>query len=362
MVTKTRDNRDWSDLAIPPGELLGETLEELGMSQQELAHRIGRPYQAISEIVNGKKEITPDTALELEKTIGVPAHIWTNLETDYRMTLARNREQEQLERQAESLEEFPVSAMERRGWITKHIQTTDRVRAVLEFLGVASFDAWRENRLSVTGFSLADQNEIISPGALAVWLRKGVLDGMNTETAPYDRTRFREAVAYCRTLTREPPEVFPGRMAEECGKGGVAVVFVKEFPKIRAHAVARWLSPAKGLIQLSSRWASRDMFWFNFFHECSHVLRHRVKDVHIHGINGESDDENEANRFAANTLVPPPDWTRFLASDEFTPVTVSEFAGEMEIDPGIVVGRLQHEKRIGYNQLTKLKSRLKWVE
>src|SRR6266700_8057957 len=81
--------RVWPDIALPPGELLAETLETLGLSQADLARRAGRPAQAINEMIRGTKEITPDTALQLERVLGVPAHIWTRLEADYRCNLAR---------------------------------------------------------------------------------------------------------------------------------------------------------------------------------------------------------------------------------------------------------------------------------
>jgi HTH-type transcriptional regulator/antitoxin HigA len=76
-------------VAIPPGEHLADTLRELGMSQSELARKIGRPVQAINQIVNGSKGITAETALQLEDATGVPAHVWVRLEGDYRLNRAR---------------------------------------------------------------------------------------------------------------------------------------------------------------------------------------------------------------------------------------------------------------------------------
>lgn len=97
MATDTRQRRQatsstgrpWSDVAIPPGETLAETLASLGLSQAELARRAQRPVQAINEIVRGKKEITAETALAFERVLGVPAHVWIRLEGDYRLTAAR---------------------------------------------------------------------------------------------------------------------------------------------------------------------------------------------------------------------------------------------------------------------------------
>ena len=62
-----------SDTPIPPGEFLREHLEESGMSQAELARRLGRPRQAVNEIIRGKKAITAETALQLERVLFDPS-------------------------------------------------------------------------------------------------------------------------------------------------------------------------------------------------------------------------------------------------------------------------------------------------
>ena len=59
--------------AVPPGETLRETIESLGMTQAELAQRTGRPKKAINEIIQGKTAITAETAIQLERALGVPA-------------------------------------------------------------------------------------------------------------------------------------------------------------------------------------------------------------------------------------------------------------------------------------------------
>jgi HTH-type transcriptional regulator/antitoxin HigA len=86
MVTKTDA---YPDIAIPPGEFLAEEIEARSMSQKELAKRMGRPLNAINEIINGKKAITADTALQLEEVMPeIPARFWLNLETDFQLTRA----------------------------------------------------------------------------------------------------------------------------------------------------------------------------------------------------------------------------------------------------------------------------------
>ena len=86
MATKTDT---YPDVAIPPGEYLAEEIEARGFSQKELARRMGRPPNAINEIINGKKAITAETALQLEAVMPeLPARFWLNLETDYQLTKA----------------------------------------------------------------------------------------------------------------------------------------------------------------------------------------------------------------------------------------------------------------------------------
>lgn len=87
-----------SDLPIPPGEYLAEVIAELGMTKDELARRMNPARGAkpcpvrISANFAGHKAITSDTALQLEKVVGVSAHIWTGLEAEYRLNLVRLQE------------------------------------------------------------------------------------------------------------------------------------------------------------------------------------------------------------------------------------------------------------------------------
>jgi HTH-type transcriptional regulator/antitoxin HigA len=86
MVIKTDA---YPDLAVPPGEYLAEEIDTRGMSQKELAKRMGRPINVINEIVNGKKSITAETALQFEEVMPeILARFWLNLETDFQLTKA----------------------------------------------------------------------------------------------------------------------------------------------------------------------------------------------------------------------------------------------------------------------------------
>ncbi|MGA9694878.1 MAG: HigA family addiction module antitoxin [Dehalococcoidales bacterium] len=86
MVTRTKA---YPNIAIPPGEFLLEEIQARGLTQKELARRMGRPINAINEIINGRKAITAETALQLEEVMPeIPARFWLNLETDFQLTKA----------------------------------------------------------------------------------------------------------------------------------------------------------------------------------------------------------------------------------------------------------------------------------
>ena len=89
LITRNVYNDLGSDAIIPPGNILAQELEARGLSQRQLAAQMGRPQQAINEIIRGKKLLTVETALDLERILGTPASIWVRLEGDYRLKLAR---------------------------------------------------------------------------------------------------------------------------------------------------------------------------------------------------------------------------------------------------------------------------------
>ena len=89
MTTKTP--RVYSDLAIPPGETLSEELEVRGMTQEELAEKMGCSPQVVAEIVRAERAITPELAADLGKALGIETQFWINFEEHYRMTLEHIR-------------------------------------------------------------------------------------------------------------------------------------------------------------------------------------------------------------------------------------------------------------------------------
>jgi antitoxin HigA-1 len=77
--------------AIHPGEHLGEELKEMGMSAAELSRQLKVPTNRVTQILNGRRSITGDTALRLAHFFGTSAEFWLNLQSLYEIRLAQQK-------------------------------------------------------------------------------------------------------------------------------------------------------------------------------------------------------------------------------------------------------------------------------
>lgn len=361
MILHVTKNEYKPDVVSAPGETLLDILEEKGISQTELARRMGRPIKTINEIINGKAAITPDTSLQLELALGVPASFWNNFERSYREYLARQEEEKRLSQHTGWLKELPLKSMISLGWIRKRDSTIQQLREVLNYFGVVSPMNW-DVLCGMTASAFRQSKAFESEAAaVAAWLRKGYLDALEIECQPFNEAKFRKTLPQIRALTLLPPEQFMPSLTAVCADCGVAVVVVKELPKTRLCGASRWISPTKALIQLSLRYRTNDHFWFTFFHEAGHLLLHGKKEFFIDTTESPVDEkEAEANAFAADILAPPSDYNAFCMQSLFTEASIVPFASRLGIAPGIIVGRLQHEKKIPFTHFNHLKKKFQW--
>lgn len=346
-----------------PGEILQEALEERQMTQAQLAERMGRPKKTINEIIKGKAAITPETALQLEKVLGISASVWNGLESAYRESLARLDEQKRLSAFLPWLKNLPIRFMIEHHWINDCDDKIDLLREALSFFQIASLDQWpqviSEPQTRFRRSGLFEVDEI----AVATWLQKGKIEASKINCKPYNEDRFWAALKQIRQVTLErDPSCFLPRVRQLCSEAGVAFVLLKATPKSRVSGVARWLSKDQALIQLSARGLSDDQLWFTFFHEAGHILLHGKNEVFLEGKEHVGKEEDEANQFAGDFLIPQEVYPR-ISSGPFTISTIRAFASSIGIAPSVVLGRLQKEKKIAYGgPLESLRVRYHWED
>ena len=276
------------------------------MTQAQLASRLGKTEKFVSEVVNGKAPITPETAIHLEHVLGTPASYWNNRERDYREHVARANEERQLAAQVVWAECFPLKKMTDLGWVSGGSDRVARAAQLLDYFGIATpreWDALWGDRLPAVAFRKSGSHTI-DRCALSAWLRYGEKTAHDLDCGDYGRETFLRALRSARSLTTETPAVFQPALTKLCAEAGVALVFTQDLPKTRVFAAVRWLSPRKALIQLGLRYRTDDHLWFSFFHEAVHVLKHGKKLLFLETEGLSDDAELEANRVAASLLDP----------------------------------------------------------
>jgi addiction module HigA family antidote len=350
------------DFVSPPGETLEEVLDERGMTRRELAKRTGLATKTISQIITGNNALTPTTALKLERALGIPANFWNRREESYQEFLAREKEREKLKKSVEWLRELPIREMIKFKWINKLSDPIEQLREVLNFFGVVDVQQWQETYENPQGAYRQSKAFRSQPGPLSVWLRKGELSAGAMEVAEYNRNHFEEILLTIRSMTDDLPRVFVPKMQKLCASAGVAVIFVPELTGSRVSGVTRWLSK-NPCIQLSLRYKTNDHLWFTFFHEAAHILKHGKKEVFLEVATGnvEGEKELEANQWATDFLIPPLEYQRLTFLGKYSSTKIQAFAIQVGVAPGIVVGRLQHDKLLPFTHLNGLKEKYTWT-
>jgi len=330
------------------------------MSQAELARRTGRPVQAINEITKGIKEITPETALQLEPVLGIAAHTWLRLEADYRYNLARLRDSGKLAAEGPESEAYPYKEMAALGWVPDVKDRQERVAELLKFFRVSSLRNLEPRELAVVWRKSPKIKA--SREALAAWLMKGERDAEAMKAGSFKRPLLQACLGELRGLTRQERQDFAPRLVELLARCGVVLVFVSHLPRTGVQGATQWLGQ-KAVVQLSVRYKWSDILWFSLFHELGHLLHHH-KGVFVNPLTGEKNaQEREADQFATNELIPAIKYRTFVRNSNVnSAAAVVAFANEIGVAPGIVVGRLQHDAHLAYSRLNDLRTQFELVE
>ncbi|WP_035988118.1 helix-turn-helix domain-containing protein [Leptolyngbya sp. KIOST-1] len=344
-----------------PGDTIADLLEERDWTQAQLADRMGYTTKHISLLINGKAPITEEAALKLEHVLGSTASFWLKREAQYRAQLANIEEQERLQQYITWLDELPVKALMNQGIIPKCRMVEKNkpalVRQMLRYFGVASPDEWRKIYVGMEVAFRRTREDQSNVGAISAWIRCGELVAEKIDCPKFNKSQFQKSVREIRSLTTLPPQEFRPRLDELCWNSGVILVLVPSVPGAHVSGMARWLNPHKALIQLSLYGKQNDRFWFTLFHEAAHILLHDKKDIFLDELSDntglKSQQEEEADAWARDYLIPPEyaNELKTLHSKE----AVRQFSECVDIHPGIVVGRLQHDGIVDRSWMNGLK-------
>ena len=329
------------------------------MTQTELSRRMARPLKTISEIATGKAAITPDTAIQLERALGVSAAMWLGLESRYREARARERDQAELEGHVAWLQKFPKRELIERGIIRRRSPETRQAADLLTYFGVSSPSGWEQFWGSmVASYRMSERLEV-SGHALSVWLREAEREVEGIDLPPYDPDGLRNLVPRIRLLSKQHVAAAAIEEARDELVGvGVGLLLVKGIRGAPASGAVRWIRNSPWIL-LTLRHKTDDHFWFSLFHEIGHLVqggrRGGVLEELLDEDRSQCADEDSANEFAREALLPGFDSHERWSSGAPNRTEIREVAAEYGVAPGIVVGRLERDGRLSHGQFRDLK-------
>ena len=351
---------EFKEYVIAPGETILELLEVNCMTQLDLSNKTGLTRKTINEIIKGKAPISTSTALKFEYVFNIPASFWNNLESNYRETLERQKDMESIKNDEKYLVSIPYSEMAKRNWdcIEKTRDSYEKVINLRKFFSVASLGFNTELRKKMA-FRKSD-NDNFSFDALYCWLRYGEIQSNKEEYPKFNVEKLKENVNKIRNLASKPFLTQYDAIRNLLMECGVALIYEPHLPNTYVNGISYKITCDKALIMISDRGKKDDILWFTLFHEIAHLIKHSKKEVFIDLENSEVNNiELEADEFARNILIPEYIYKTLLKNYyRISEELIKEFSKENNISPGIVVGRLQKDGIIKWNQFNDLITRL----
>ena len=335
-----------------PAEAIELRMDQLGLKQKDLEAYIGSRSR-VSEVLSGKRSLTLRMIRALSKELGIPLEVLLqepprSLPPDIQI----------------DWQKFPLHEMSRRGWIDS---TPD------EFIGqeeewMRSFLAPVEDEDLVSVLyrrtEFAERSgRRMDPYALVAWSARVLMLAKNQQVEKYVpgtvTGEFMRNVARCSWSEKGP------LLAQEyLANHGIHLIIEPHLPRTYLDGSACLMMKRRSpVIGMTIRHDRLDNFWFVLLHELGHTGAHL--DVETDGttksffddLDVESQDtkEQEVDRLAAEALIPPHEWAKFMARP-VSPDGIAELANALTINPVIVAGRYQHETK-NYRRFSRMLGR-----
>lgn len=343
---------------FPPGDMIREELEARGWSQQDLAAIMGTNHALVSEIVNSKRAITPETAVALSRAFGTSPELWMNLEASYQLSQIRQEPQgDQIAVRARLYEKAPVKDMIKRGWIAPSKDASVLAQRILAFFERKTLD---EDFAFVHAARKSSEYGETTPSQWA-WLHRAKQMARTLHVrSSWKPNRKDQLLGELRALTQSSDAAQD--VSKVLAAFGVRLVIVQSLPTAKMDGASFWLAEDAPVIAVSLRYDRIDNFWHTVMHELGHVL-HGDKlsiDLEVLSRGNKPERERQADQFAVESLVPQAELDDFClrVAPLFSHVKVLGFAARIRVHPGIVVGQLHHrgpeERGLDYSYLRKL--------
>ncbi|MDD2283190.1 MAG: HigA family addiction module antitoxin [Eubacteriales bacterium] len=351
------------EFIIHPGDTLKEILEDRKMSQLELALRTDVSDAHISSVVNGKKNISVSFAKKLEYALGIDAGFWVNLQANYEKELADYEEVNRIAQDELSiLDKLKniVCYLQQLGFLDQ-VPKPMLVIQLRKLLNVSSLRLIPE--VSQAGAYRLATGTSVDPYVLFTWLRMcDLLTDQHQISCPLDLDRLQDKIPLIKELMFEDAARVQFGLKGYFAECGIKFVIVRHFPGAPVQgAIIRNNDGSLSLI-MTFRRKFADIFWFTLFHEVGHIINGDIEDRLIDYELSKNEAENQADRYAANTLIDSEAYSLFMKSGDYSLDSIQRFCDEQNIPSYILIGRLHKEKYLKYHQYSDNKVRYEFED
>lgn len=341
-----------------------EVLEERRMTQSELAIRTGFSPKHISKILNGSAPISAKFASALELVFGVEAEFWMNLQTNYDIELLEyDQEETILPEELEILRDLQgvTKYLTRIGIVPENIKKNDKVLCLRRFLGVSNLTVIPS--FSFAGAFRGSTKAQVNIYVLFAWQRLCELaaDKISLNSS-LNIEKLRSQLPYIKSLMFSEANIMQKELQRVFAECGIKFCIVQHFTGAPVQGFIEENKNGEILLCMTIRQAFADIFWFTLFHEIAHILNGDIKRRFIDFTFVHNDEERAADDFARNQLLNSAEYQNFLERQNFSLSSIKTFANREKVQPFIVIGRLQKEKRISYSLYSKEKVRYVWAD
>ena len=355
--------KEYKELAaFHPGYYVAEIIEDMGINQAEFAMRMGTTAKTLSQLLNGHANISNDLAKKLSVMLGTGVEVWQNLQDTYDRKLIEIQKEKDFDEQNTILGQIDYAYFVKVANLPATRQPKEKIAYLCEFLKVSDLRIMERPDFLVNFRSVSASDTEKNAINSRAWIQTAINFSKDMEVKPYSKEKLRASLSEIRNMTTQPPEIFLPRMKEIFAECGVAFVLLPHLKNASVNGAVKWVSEDRAVLAMNNRGVYADKFWFSLFHEIQHVFQQKVKTIFVSSSSQEKilineELERDANEFASNFLIPPAELKKFAPTRYTSDQEIIGFAEKIGIHPGIVAGRLQHDKIIPQNRCTKLKEK-----
>lgn len=358
---------NYSDImAFHPGYYVAEIVEDMGITQDEFAKRLGTTGKTLSKLINGQISLSNDLAKKLSAMLGSSVEFWLNLQTAFEEKVIEIEHQKELDEQAVLVSMIDYSYFEKVAHLPAANSVSEKAANLCQYLVVSDLRILAQPDFLAnfrTGISSVKEKNIVNAQA---WLQTAINFAKQIKTEPFNAEKLKSYLPEIRNMTLQDPAVFLPRLRSIFSECGVAFVLLPHLKNSGINGVVKWVAQDRVVLAMNDRRTYADTFWFSLFHEIKHVLQQKTKSVFVSTGSQEMRVldvrlETEADDFAQNYLIPAKDYRRFAPNKYTSDSQIVAFAQSIGIHPGVVVGRLQHDGIISPNRCTGLRQKYKII-